>query len=89
MITIQSVTRLPYAADEEPGMPSFNVTGTIGQEFFHIITSVEIDGRDAEHDVKEGPEDVVNGEEYFVALCENADFKREFEAASEEYFSIS
>ena len=92
MIKITTVTRLPYEADEEPGMPSFDVTGTTGTTEFNVITSLEIDGRDGEHTVKSGPADLANtvsdnGDEYFEALCEHPDFIREFQTAADEYYS--
>lgn len=90
-IVITNVARLPYAADEEPGMPSYEVDGTLDGTKFKVVTSLEIDGRDGEHEVKVGPQSLVNdrdvNEAYFEALCENDEFNRLSEAAAVEYYA--
>lgn len=51
---IQNVERVPMQEDEELGMPTFRVSGTWKGEKFVYDVSMELDGRDAEWEHKEG-----------------------------------
>ena len=55
-LKVKSVDRVPYAEDEEPGMPAFRVRiDWKGQESVYEV-AVEISGRDAEWTHEEGPD---------------------------------
>lgn len=52
--TVIAITRIPYEADEEPGMPTFRLEGTWKGAPSVYNVSVELDGRDADWDHQSG-----------------------------------
>jgi len=64
-IEFTHVTRIPYEADEEPGMPTYKFIGLIHNddniptdedEEFEMLASIEIDGRDMDTEHLSGTE---------------------------------
>jgi len=95
-VKIKKVVRVPYEVDEEPGQPTFVVTGsTISVSKirpFIMKSSLEIDGRDADHDVLSGDKALLNDldfmEAYFEALCADKTFTELFEIAGKEFYAL-
>ena len=55
-IALNSAELVPTEKDEEPGMPSFRVDGSMDGVPFKGVLSLEIDGRDVDYEQKEGPD---------------------------------
>ncbi len=88
-IELTEVVQLPLEAGEEPGMPTYRVTGKLDGKPFVVKSSVEIDGRDIEHEHVSGVDFVDDfdiTDTYFVALCQNDTFIELSEAASREFY---
>jgi len=68
---ITEITRIPYEADEEPGMPTYLVTGTDSNDVkFVAKISLEIDGRDGDCEIVEGGENLRESHEDVFMLSE-------------------
>lgn len=101
--TIALWQRLPLEADEEPGMPTYRVAGTVlignRQRAYCIDISCEIDGRDCEfqqttsNDFRATANGCSQsnapdiGEVVFELLCEREDWVADFNKQAEEYYA--
>jgi hypothetical protein len=47
-VNVTSIERMPAEIDEEPGMPTFAVSGSFNGQPFEVNLSIELDGRDME-----------------------------------------
>ena len=91
-IEFTHVTRIPYEADEEPGMPTYKFIGLIDEdEEFEMLASIEIDGRDMETEHLSGteisPEDPELWGAFLAALNEDEEFIKLHKEASDLYYS--
>ena len=82
MTKVTRFARLPYEADEEPGMPTFEISGTHKGFPFAGRLSIEIDGRDVDWEHTSG----VNPGSVLDAALEHEPLAAAYKEAVNEYF---
>lgn len=89
-VTIAGFTLLPLEDGEEPGMPGYEVTGTVDGDEFKVTIHAEIDGRDVEFENASGAAENWENEEFiFDALCENEEWCAAHAKQAEDFYSQS
>jgi hypothetical protein len=86
-IVIENSVLLPLQDGEEPGMPTYRVTGTIDGTKFSVDISCEIDGRDCEFENHENLE-WEDEDGVFEVLCENEAWLKLHGTQCEAYYNM-